>query len=191
METQASIDLSVRYATFPQRVGAVMIDFLILLIPGMLVSAFLPGLGALLLWLFYAPVLEASRVQATIGKRVMGIYVARAEGGVLSLSKAILRGILKCIGSAFFFIPHFFALFTPKNQALHDLILDSVVLQGLKEGDLADSWIQVVKGVTQKVSSPSVTPEDKYQTLEKLQALLDKGTISREEFEAEKKKILG
>lgn len=191
MEIQAQFDSPLRYATFPQRVGAVFIDFLVLLIPALIVSTFLPGLGALILWLLYAPVLESSRVQATIGKRVMGIYVARAEGGTLSIGKAVLRAILKCIGSAFFFIPHFFALFTPKNQALHDLILDSVVMQGMKEGDLAEAWLEVVKGVTQKVSSASAAPDQKYETLEKLQALLDKGTISREEFEAEKKKILG
>ncbi|HUA57535.1 MAG TPA: RDD family protein [Verrucomicrobiae bacterium] len=48
-----------------------------------------------LFWIGYGAVLESSPMQATIGKRVMGLKVYNADGGRLALSQAAFRNLVK------------------------------------------------------------------------------------------------
>ena len=186
METTAGF--APNYASFPQRFAATAVDVLILILPGFLFSMVFPIFGGLLLWFLYCPFLESSRLQATIGKKVMGIHVSSVSGKRLSFSFALVRCLVKSLSSALCFFPHLLALFTEKHQALHDLVSDSVVLRGTIEGDVAEAWMEVAKGLGKQISAPAT--EGKIGELERLQALLEKGTLTREEFEQEKKKIL-
>jgi uncharacterized RDD family membrane protein YckC len=80
------------------------------------------------LW-FYFAVSESSSRQATLGKRVFGIYVTDIEGRRLALGRSTCRTLAKYISSLTLGIGYALCGFTPKKQALHDLIANSLVLR--------------------------------------------------------------
>jgi uncharacterized RDD family membrane protein YckC len=82
-----------------------------------------------LLWLFYHAALESSPEQATIGKRVVGIVVCAADGRRLSFVRAAIRTLAKIASVMICGVGLFMPLLTPRRQALHDLLTDSVVIR--------------------------------------------------------------
>ncbi len=82
-----------------------------------------------LVWGIYNTLMHASKWQATLGKRAMGIIVTDLEGERLSLGKALLRFLWKLLSTFTLFIGYIFALFTSRRQALHDMIAGSIVLK--------------------------------------------------------------
>jgi uncharacterized RDD family membrane protein YckC len=120
--------VSLPYAGFWMRVGAYLIDVLVLIVP-IILLAFIPILGIILdivgVWLYFA-LQESSERQATIGKRALNIYVTDLQGHRISFGQAtgrhfskILSGIL-CIG-------YIMVAFTEKKQGLHDMIASTLV----------------------------------------------------------------
>jgi uncharacterized RDD family membrane protein YckC len=93
------------YASFGRRLGAVILDMLILLIPGLILGSILPVAGGLVVWFFYAPFLESSALRATIGKKLMGIQVSDVNGHRLTFATALLREVMKMVSSFLFFLP--------------------------------------------------------------------------------------
>lgn len=175
------------YASISRRFGAVFLDFLILLLPGLVLGSILPFVGGLLIWFFYAPFLESSVVRATIGKKLMGIQVTDLSGGRLSFRAAMIRSLMKLISSVLFFLPHLLALFTERRQALHDLVAESVVVYGRAEVPVVDAWTEMVKEVFRSSPQPEA---GRLSELERLQSLFERGALNKEEFDREKEKIL-
>lgn len=89
-------------------------------------------LGALIglfgYWLYFA-LFESSSMQATLGKRVVGIYVTDLGGRRISFARATGRHFSKLISSATLLIGYVMAGFTEKKQALHDMIAGTLVLR--------------------------------------------------------------
>lgn len=79
-------------------------------------------------WLYWA-VLESSAWQATLGKRMLGLYVTDLEGKRLTFARASGRYFAKIISTLTLGIGYLMAGFTPKKQALHDLIAECLVLK--------------------------------------------------------------
>ncbi len=80
-------------------------------------------------WLYFAK-MESSPSQATIGKRVMGIYVTDLQGQRLTFGKATARFFSKIItGLIPLAIGWIMAAFTEKRQALHDMIAGTLVMR--------------------------------------------------------------
>ena len=77
----------------------------------------------------YWPVLESSRWQATVGKRIMGLQVTDADGGRLSFVHALLRMLAKIVSSIPLGLGFVIAAFTARKQALHDLIVKTLVVR--------------------------------------------------------------
>ncbi|MEK7690041.1 MAG: RDD family protein [Bdellovibrionota bacterium] len=183
------------YASLGRRLGASFIDLILVGILGLFLNALLPFLGGLLALFFYVPVLESSRLQATLGKNLMGIQVADLAGGRISLRAATVRWIVKSFSSVLCFVGHFFALFTEKKQALHDLLADTVVVYGRSPAPVGEAWFEsarsVFSGITLGGHVASTSELQSVEALERLQALREKGTITDAEFETEKKRILG
>lgn len=180
------------YASISRRFGAVFLDFLILIIPGLIIGSILPVIGGLVLWFLYAPFLESSVVRATIGKKLMGIQVTDINGGRISFRAAMVRALMKLISSCLMFIPHLLAFFTERQQALHDIVAETVVVYGRAEVSVVDAWSDTAKEVF-NFSGPAVAAKNegaKLSDLERLQSLYEKGALSKEEFESEKAKIL-
>lgn len=185
------------YASISRRFGAMVLDFLILMIPGIILGSIVPVVGGLLVWFFYAPFLESSALRATIGKKLMGIQVSDVNGHRLTFTSALLRDMMKWVSSALCFLPHFLAFFTERKQAMHDLVAGSVVSYGRAEIPVVDAWTSSVKEVfgsldSRKGAAPAANEPgpsangDRLSELERLQSLYERGALTQAEFEAEK-----
>jgi uncharacterized RDD family membrane protein YckC len=173
------------YASFGRRLGAALLDLLIMFIPAAILGSALPVVGGLIVWFFYAPFFESSVIRATIGKKLMGIQVSDVAGGRLSFKAAFLRSVMKFVSSCFLFIPHLLALFTQRRQALHDIVAESVVVYGRVEIPAVDAWLEQAREVFGGIAK-SLPSQDRLSELERLQGLYERGALNKEEFEAEK-----
>lgn len=134
-----------QYGGFWARLVALILDnaivFLILLAMGVSMATVVATVGmegmiGVVAWLvvtfvpfLYWPVLESSPWQATIGKRVMGLEVTDLDGNRLSFLRAFLRSLAKIISSIPLGIGFLIAAFTARKQALHDIIVKTLVVR--------------------------------------------------------------
>ena len=79
-------------------------------------------------WLYYA-LFESSKLGATPGKMLLGIAVADSTGGKVSFLRASGRFFGKALSGMILFIGYLITAFTPKKQALHDIISGSLVIR--------------------------------------------------------------
>ena len=77
----------------------------------------------------YFVLLESSRRQATIGKRILGIKVGDSEGKRISIGKATLRLFGKWLSGQILLVGYLMAFFTEKKQALHDFLAGTFVFE--------------------------------------------------------------
>jgi len=78
-------------------------------------------------WLYFA-LMESSRDQATVGKRVVGIQVTNLHQGRISFVQATGRCFSKIVSIILFMLGFVIACFTRKKQALHDLMASTLVV---------------------------------------------------------------
>lgn len=78
--------------------------------------------------LYYA-LMESSEKQATVGKLAMGIKVTDMQGNRLSFGQATGRHFAKIISGLTLLIGYIMAGFTEKKQALHDIIVNCLVVK--------------------------------------------------------------
>jgi uncharacterized RDD family membrane protein YckC len=143
-------------ASWGSRVGATLLDWLILLIPvtllvvvialnstgGGIVTGILSGLAYLVAVLFYAPVLlgrEGEHNGQTFGKQIVGIRVIRNSGEPIDIGFGFLREFLVkgllfgFVGSFFFSIPtildYLWPLWDDENRCLHDMVVSTHVIR--------------------------------------------------------------
>jgi len=130
------------YAGFWRRLLAFLIDYLVIGVVQLgLYSVSLLRLGgdpktvsasiaasSAATWAYFA-VMESSPLQATLGKLAIGIRVADARGGPLTFRRASLRYWAKWLSSLTLMIGWLMAAFTPRRQALHDVVARSVVVR--------------------------------------------------------------
>ena len=126
------------YAGFWQRLGAYLIDTLLIFVGAVLVG-FLIGVVAgegaagiavayLLIFvgsLLYFVLLDASERQGTIGKGALGLKVTNLEGGRISTGQSLGRNFIKWI----FGIGAIAMFFSEKKQALHDMAASTLVVR--------------------------------------------------------------
>jgi uncharacterized RDD family membrane protein YckC len=146
-------------ASWGSRVGATLLDWLILLIPvtllivlvvvvalssdvGGIVTAILSSLLYLVAVLFYAPLLmgrQGAHNGQTWGKQIVGIRVVRDSGqpvdiGFAFLREFVVKGLLfGFVGSFFFSIPtlidYLWPLWDDQNRCLHDMVVTTHVVR--------------------------------------------------------------
>jgi uncharacterized RDD family membrane protein YckC len=130
------------YAGFWKRFIAIIIDgILISLLISVLLflrslvtggAAYDPGafsnITTFIISLAYFSYQESSEKQATIGKSIMGIKVTDLHGNRISLLNAAGRHLGKILSSAIMMIGYIIAAFTPRKQALHDMLASTLVL---------------------------------------------------------------
>ncbi|MEE8588667.1 MAG: RDD family protein [Sulfurimonadaceae bacterium] len=83
-------------------------------------------INVVIVWLYFA-MQESGENQATVGKRVMAIYVTDKEGNRISFAQATIRYFSKYL-SSILMIGFIMAAFTKNKQGLHDLIADTLVV---------------------------------------------------------------
>ncbi len=183
---------STHLASFGRRTMAFLLDCLIMAIPCAIGAHLIPIAGGFVVWFLYHPILESSEIRATLGKHLVGIQVCDLTGRRISLRAAIVRNLLKWVSLVLAFIGFIFALFTPKRQALHDFLADTLVVYGRSSRSIADAWVASMRELFQMTPlAESSRPSDGgLEQLERLQALREKGALSEDEFQAQKQKIL-
>jgi len=132
-----SVEATTEYAGFWLRLIAGLVDTIILLIPNVMAQAIGRIIGGdfgelilsiILCWPYYA-LFESSNMQATPGKRALGLVVVDDNGQGISFGKAtgryfggILSALILCIGLIMI-------AFTRKKQGLHDIMTETVVIK--------------------------------------------------------------
>lgn len=87
------------------------------------------------LWLYFA-IMESSRMQATLGKRLLGLLVFTTDEAPLSFRKASIRFWAKVFSILTGFFGFFLAFSDSQRRALHDCIAGTLVLQADPKGIL-------------------------------------------------------
>lgn len=82
----------------------------------------------ILIWLYFA-YMESSRYRGTIGKHLLKLKVTDEYGEQLSFKESTIRFFIKIISFVIVFVGFIMALFTKKNQALHDVIAHTIVIK--------------------------------------------------------------
>jgi uncharacterized RDD family membrane protein YckC len=148
----------VEYAGFGRRTLALFIDSLILSVPsGIIFLLFiLPTINAAIhtedadaiatlvlssifswVWigillslipLLYHSAFECSSYQATPGKMALGIVVTDMQGRRISFARSLGRNVGKILSKMILYIGFLMAAFTVKQQALHDMLADCLVV---------------------------------------------------------------
>ncbi|MDD3043404.1 MAG: RDD family protein [Methanosarcinaceae archaeon] len=131
------------YAGFWIRLGARLIDSIIVYILFMALAELVPWLSQgetltemmyfsavnLLVGILYYAGLEGSSMQASIGKQVFKLKVIDKTGKQLSMPKALLRSVTKEIG-IMFLVGGLMVGFTDKKRGLHDMVANTFVIRG-------------------------------------------------------------
>lgn len=94
--------------------------------PSLAVAAILFVATLSLLSIAYFPLMEW-RLSQTVGKKIVGVHVAREDGRRIGLGQAIVRRIPFFL--EFFWIDAIVALFTERKQRAFDLVAGTVVLR--------------------------------------------------------------
>ncbi len=142
------------YAGFWIRVGAYLIDTILLYIVQIIIAAMfgvsigaMSGLGdageaaatgmatvvsliMVFLSIAYFVIMESGPWQATLGKKAVGIIVTDENGGRISPLRAIGRYLAKILSALILFIGFIMVAFTDKKQGLHDMICSTLVVKG-------------------------------------------------------------
>ena len=79
-------------------------------------------------WAYFA-VLESSPASGTLGKVALGMYVADVHGDPISFGRAVFRNGLKSVSWLLLGAGWILAAFTPRKQALHDVMAGTLVLR--------------------------------------------------------------
>ncbi len=96
----------------------------------MFVSSMVSNAPALLIgWLYFA-LCESCSWQATLGKKILGLRVTTLDGDRVSFLRVSGRHFGKIISFMICFMGYTMAGFTPKKQALHDMIAGCLVVRG-------------------------------------------------------------
>ena len=124
--------VSTAYSGFWQRVAASILDGIIISFGAAILFAganIVGGLASLFLPWIYEAAMLSSKKQATVGKLVMGIIVTNTDGNPISFARATGRHFAKYLSCLILGIGFIMVAFTPRKQALHDMISDTLVLR--------------------------------------------------------------
>jgi uncharacterized RDD family membrane protein YckC len=129
------------YAGFWRRFAAYAIDYLVVLLGGIVLGAIVIRAGIvengtqgrftvwlLVGYLLYCASLESSSWQATIGKRLIGIKVTNRQGERIGFARAAARFVAKLLSVLTLFVGYLLIVFTTRRQALHDVIAGTLVI---------------------------------------------------------------
>ena len=115
------------YASIENRLLAMIIDSIILsCVIGIVWT--LIGASSTVTSILYFATLEGSSMQATLGKKVMGIKVVNCNGDRLSVGEALIRSVSRILSGFILCIGYFMAFGDDNRQTLHDKIAGTYVV---------------------------------------------------------------
>lgn len=142
LDAPADVDKKLQYAGFWIRVGAYLIDVIILWLadfavsmvffgggnPAMGIAASIPLLIIMTLGgIAYFVIMESSSRQGTVGKMAVGIRVGNEKGQRISVLNALGRYFAKVLSAAILLIGFIMVGFDIKKQGLHDKLAKTYV----------------------------------------------------------------
>ncbi|MBD8082042.1 RDD family protein [Chryseobacterium caseinilyticum] len=113
-----------RYASFGERLGARILDVLIIIIPSCLLPLFAG-------WLYYA-LLHSSNDQQTMGQKVVNIKLLSTDGMKVNFGQSTGRYFANILNNLTLFIGFLMFFFNRRNQCLHDNLASTVVVAELR-----------------------------------------------------------
>ena len=145
---------STQYGGFGARLGAFVIDIIIVNMAGVVVvlpvsvllALILPAMGLddtlvesvgglaggvigmAISWIYEAAMLSSSR-QATLGKQALGLKVVDLNGGRISFARATGRNFARYVSALTLLIGYLIQPFTEKRQTLHDMLAGTLVVK--------------------------------------------------------------
>jgi uncharacterized RDD family membrane protein YckC len=151
------------HAHFVWRVLASLIDFAVVMITSLTVSALsVPilmiatsvlhleeplksnvfvltgGALALVVSTAYFAGFECSRLQATPGKILLGLKVTDLRGERIGFIRAVLRFFLKTMSGSLFGLAYLTCLVTENRQTVHDVVVNTLVWKVRDDGNVPD-----------------------------------------------------
>jgi uncharacterized RDD family membrane protein YckC len=114
------------YATFWERLGAYVIDSVVVGVPLWILS-FVVGLMFSMAVIAYYPLMESSRHRATIGKMALRLQVVDERGGRITTGQAFGRFFGKILSGAILYIGFLMVLWDDRKQGLHDKLANTYV----------------------------------------------------------------
>lgn len=131
LDAPAFADRKLQYAGFWIRVGASLIDGLLIGVVNSIIQFMLPlevaYIISTVLGIAYYTILESSTNQATLGKMAVGIKVGDANGQQLSFVNALGRYFGKFLSAIILGIGFMMAGWDEKKQGLHDKLAGTYV----------------------------------------------------------------
>jgi uncharacterized RDD family membrane protein YckC len=124
-------------AGFWQRVGASLVDTIVLLVVFFILYAVLKGIGialAILIQISYYVYFEGGPTGATLGKRAVGIRVIDTDtGGPIGYGRAFIRWIGRLVSSfpwiiPFLYLGYLWMLWDKEKQCWHDKFASDYVV---------------------------------------------------------------
>jgi uncharacterized RDD family membrane protein YckC len=86
-------------------------------------------LSIVLGWLYYA-LMESSAMQATLGKKALGMIVTDENGQRIGFGRATGRYFAKILSALILLIGFIMVAFTERKQGLHDKLAGTLVVRG-------------------------------------------------------------
>jgi uncharacterized RDD family membrane protein YckC len=140
-------NLYTTYAGFFARLGASLLDFLIIIVTGVLlgfivwllwesivrggnnrdIDILIIPLTVIIVGWLYSAAYESSLRQATLGKMAVGIKVTDMNGQKINFGKATIRYFGKFVSAMILFIGYIMVIWDKKKQALHDKMARTLV----------------------------------------------------------------
>ena len=87
-----------------------------------------PAVVGAIAWAYFA-VMESSPAQATLGKLALNLYVTDTHGDPITFLRASFRHYFKVFSTLLLYTGWVMAAFTPRKQALHDVLAGTLVLR--------------------------------------------------------------
>jgi uncharacterized RDD family membrane protein YckC len=121
----------VAYAGFWRRFAAYWIDFAVLLGLQLVIASGvfnIAPVSSVIGWAYFA-LLESSPARGTLGKVALHLVVGDVHGDPITFRRASARYWLKVLSTLVFGVGWLLAAFTPRKQALHDMLAGCLVLR--------------------------------------------------------------
>ncbi len=112
----------------------------------------------LIMYVVYFVALTAGKHQGTYGKRSMGIYVRKRDGGRVWIGHSVVRFVGYFISWIPLGLGYLMAAFGKRKLALHDLIAGTEVVYGIPSGEAVSVDRETVTEVPQPEPEPAPVP---------------------------------
>jgi len=79
--------------------------------------------------IIYNVMMESGPKQGTFGKQLLNVRVCDIYGERINATQALMRNLFKYLSVATLFIGYLMAFFNKKQQCLHDMLADTLVIK--------------------------------------------------------------